>query len=88
VAGQFADCELMLSAAGVASDDGAYQRVPEAWHYLLGSRTVVVKILMQWRRDGVLNCSFYCVASKSETCAFRQAGSSLPPLSRTVPCMR
>jgi hypothetical protein len=88
VAGQFADCDLMLSAARVASDDGAYQRVPEAWHYLLGSRTVVVKILMQWRRDGVLNCSFYCVASKSETCAFRQAGSSLPPLSRTVPCMR
>jgi len=71
VAGQFAGCELLLSAARVASNDCPYQRMVEARHELCGSRTVVVKILMERSGNGIFDCSFYCVAGESDTCAFR-----------------
>jgi len=73
VAGQFAGCDLLVSAARVARDDCPYERMVEARHELCGWRTVVVKILMERSGDGVLDCSFYCVAGESDTRAFRQA---------------
>ena len=67
-----------LSGPGVASDHSTFQGVPQPRTKATFRGTVIMQVLVERRRNGVLDGSFYRVGRHSRTQPFSKARSAAP----------